>query len=215
MDNDDYLQGWGQDGVNYSIDIVFCIDVTGSMTPYIEQVKEKVVNFKDELLQAMKELWKQCTGGIRTKVVAFRDEKIGEKKEVSPFYTMPEQENEFRAFVNGLKAQGGRNTSKSVYVALIEAINSDWVKEGAKRRWVTVLFTDGSAYSEKINELVDIWNGLDYYYKRLVIFAPDHPTWTDFAGQAQNTILLPIQGWRRFVGTRHGNYNRFYLMGLG
>ncbi len=181
------LQGWGQGGANYPIDIVFCIDVTGSMQDCIENVKKMAVNFKDEFLEKMKELGKQCTGGIRTKVVAFRDEKIGEKKEVSPFYTMPEQEDDFRAFVNGLKAYGGGDEPETSYEALIEAFKSEWVKEGAKRRWVTVLLTDASAHPEKLAELVDTWNGLEYNFKRLVIFAPDHPTWTDFAGQAQNT----------------------------
>ena len=179
------LQGMG---ANYPIDIVFCIDVTGSMHDCIENVKEMAVNFKDEFLKKMDELGKKCSGSIRTKVIAFRDEKIGEKKEVSPFYTMPDQEGEFKAFVNGLKESGGGDEPESAYEALIEAFNSEWVKDGAKRRWVTVLFTDASAHPEKLEDLVNAWNALDYNFKRLVIFAPDHATWSDFAGQAQNTL---------------------------
>jgi hypothetical protein len=180
------LQGKG--GANYPIDIVFCIDVTGSMRDCIENVKKMAVNFKDEFLKTMEELGKQCSGGIRTKVIAFRDEKNGEEKEVSPFYTMPDQEDEFKAFVSGLKHQGGGDEPESAYEALIEAFKSEWVDKGAKRRWVTVMFTDASAHPEKFAELVDAWNALDFNFKRLVIFAPDHATWSDFAGQAQNTL---------------------------
>lgn len=184
------LQGWGQGG-NYPIDIVFCIDVTGSMHDCIENVKKMAVNFKDGFLDAMKEAGKECSGNIRTKVIAFRDEKIGEKKEVSPFYTMPDQEGDFKAFVNGLKESGGGDEPETAYEALIEAFKSDWVNEGAKRRWVTVMFTDAPAHPENLAELVDTWNGLEHNFKRLVIFAPDHPSWTSFVEQAQNTVHLP------------------------
>lgn len=181
------LQGKG--GANYPIDIVFCIDVTGSMHDCIENVKKMAVNFKDAFLDKMNELGKQCSGGIRTKVIAFRDEKIGEKMEVSPFFKMPDQEDEFKDFVQGLKEEGGGDEPESAYEALIEAFNSEWVNEGAKRRWVTVLFTDAPAHNEKFEKLVDTWNALEHNFKRLVIFAPDHASWTDFTGQAQNTLL--------------------------
>ncbi len=187
----DDLQGWGQGGANYPIDIVFCIDVTGSMHDCIENAKKLTVNFKDDFLDAMKEAGKDCTGTIRTKVIAFRDEKCGEKKEVSPFYTMPEQAGDFKAFVDGLKEAGGGDEPESAYEALIEAFNSDWVKEGAKRRWVTVMLTDASAHTDGFADLVDAWNALDHNFKRLVIFAPDHPSWTDFVSQATNTVHLP------------------------
>lgn len=181
------LQGL-QGGANYPIDIVFCIDVTGSMRDCIENVKQMTVRFKDEFLDAMNKLDKKCTGGIRTKVIAFRDEKIGEKQEVSPFYKMPDQEDEFRAFVNGLTHRGGGDDPESAYEALIEAFKSDWIKEGAKRRWVTVMFTDAPAHPEKLADLVDEWNKVDSSAKRLLIFAPDHPSWSDLTGQLPNTV---------------------------
>lgn len=179
------LQGW--DTWNYPIDFVFCIDVTGSMHDCIENVKKMAVNFKNDFLAAMHEAGKGCTGAMRTKVIAFSDERIGEKMQVSPFYTMPNQEDEFRNFLNNLTS-GGHSESRSAYEALIEAFKSDWVKEGAKRRWITVLFTDAPAYTEKIEELVDTWNGLESNFKRLVIFAPDHPSWENFMSQATNSM---------------------------
>ena len=125
------LQGCGQGGANYPIDIVFCLDVTGSMQGCIDNAKKMALQFKDDLLEKMKELGKNCTGGIRVKVIAFRDLTMGEKMQISPFFKMPDQEGEFKDFVNGLVAQGGGPEPESSYEALLEAINSDWVKEGA------------------------------------------------------------------------------------
>ena len=181
------LQGCGQGGANYPIDIVLCLDVTGSMQGCIDNAKKMALGFKDDFLGKMKELGKNCTGGIRVKVIAFRDLTMGEKMEITPFFKMPDQEEELKEFINGLEAQGGGPEPESSYEALIEAFHSDWVKEGAKRRWVTALFTDASAHPEKLNDLVEAWNSLAPAFKRLLLFAPDHPTWTDFAGQASNT----------------------------
>lgn len=185
------LQGW--DTWNYPIDFVFCIDTAGSVA-CLELVKKMAVNFIGNFVAALKEAGKGCTGAMRTKVIAFSDERIGEKMQVSPFYTMHNQEDEFRNFLNNLTS-GGHSESRSAHEALIEAFKSDWVKEGAKRRWITVLFTDAPAHPEKLAELVDAWNALDHNFKRLVVFAPDHPTWTSFIEQAVNTIFLPSRNY--------------------
>ena len=36
-------------GLSYAVDIVFCIDVTGSMTPIIDQVKANALRFYDDV----------------------------------------------------------------------------------------------------------------------------------------------------------------------
>ncbi len=42
-------------GFRYAVDIIFCIDVTGSMTPVIDAVKNNVRSFHDLLRSAMAE----------------------------------------------------------------------------------------------------------------------------------------------------------------
>ena len=45
------LQGCGQGGANYPIDIVFCLDVTGSMQGCIDNAKKMALQFKDDCAQ--------------------------------------------------------------------------------------------------------------------------------------------------------------------
>ena len=42
-------------GLNYTVDIVMCIDSTGSMAPIIEKVKSNAMKFYEDLLKVMNE----------------------------------------------------------------------------------------------------------------------------------------------------------------
>lgn len=160
------------------------------MRDCIEDVKKNALNFKNDFLEALKEAGKGCSGDIRTKVIAFGDERIGKKMLVSPFFTLPEQEKEFQTFINGLTAEEGCDKPQSAYEALIEAFKSDWVKEGPKRRWITVMLTDSSAHTERFTDLVDAWNALNHNFKRLLLFAPYHSSWDVFVSQGYNILWL-------------------------
>ena len=82
------------------VDIVFCIDCTGSMGPTIDWVKKKVLDFPGELKEALGR--KDVTlHGMRIRVVAFRDLRNDlDAMEASVFFQMEklkEKENfEFR-----------------------------------------------------------------------------------------------------------------------
>ena len=175
---------------NPIVDIVFCFNVINFMRDCIEDVKKNALNFKNDFLEALKEAGKGCSGDIRTKVIAFGDERIGKKLLVSPFFTLPEQEKEFQTFINGLTAEEGCDKPQSAYEALIEAFKSDWVKEGPKRRWITVMLTDSSAHTERFTDLVDAWNALNHNFKRLLLFAPYHSSWDVFVSQGYNILWL-------------------------
>ena len=66
--------GTSQFGMNlgYAVDIVFVIDITGSMTPVIELVKQGAQGFHERLLQVMRAKDKQVTS-LRLRIVAYRD----------------------------------------------------------------------------------------------------------------------------------------------
>ena len=56
----------------YCVDIVFCIDTTGSMSPIIRSVKKYAVDFYDKVHFEM-ELQGKQVDLLRVKVISFRD----------------------------------------------------------------------------------------------------------------------------------------------
>ena len=59
-------------GLKYNVDIVFCIDVTGSMGGILDTVKANALKFYPDLQKALEEKDKNVEN-LRIKVVAYRD----------------------------------------------------------------------------------------------------------------------------------------------
>ena len=59
-------------GLSYAVDIVFCIDVTGSMTPIIDQVKANALRFYDDVQSNLTAKGKNVDQ-LRVRVIGFRD----------------------------------------------------------------------------------------------------------------------------------------------
>jgi hypothetical protein len=190
----------------YAVDIVFCIDVTGSMSPVIDTVKKGALSFHQRFLDAMTAKEKSV-GRLRLRVVAYRDFAAdrGNPIELSDFWSIPEQGAEFERFVKRLRADGGGDEPESGLEALALAINSDWEREADRRRHVVVLFTDASAHPLGVGkgerkyprnlpadfgELSALWgsSAMDRGAKRLLLFAPDVEPWKTIAATWSNTL---------------------------
>lgn len=59
-------------GIKYAVDLIICIDATGSMTPVIDLVKSNALGFYKEIENRMKERQKNVDQ-LRAKVIVFRD----------------------------------------------------------------------------------------------------------------------------------------------
>ena len=193
----------------YNVDIVMCIDATGSMSPIIEKVKANALSFNRHFVEAMEENGKQV-GTLRVKVIAFRDYGCDEvPMQESPFYTLPEEDGAFNDFVAGITATGGGDGPENALEAIALALKSDWTTGGYRRRHAILLFTDAPALPlgarasspsypsdlpKTLAELGAWWEGADqslgstYQPKagRLVAFAPDAEPWSD------------LQTWNRY-----------------
>lgn len=196
-------------GLKYSVDMVLCIDATGSMGSIINRVKTNALKFHDDLSSSMAEKSKNIDT-LRLKVVVFRDYYAdGEQAmKASEFFTLPDEADGFSAFVNSITADGGGDEPENGLEALALAIKSDWSKSGDKRRQIIIVWTDASAHElEKNNgakpgnyspdlpasfdELTDDWEGQSYMSqtaKRLIMYAPDAYPWTDIANNWENVI---------------------------
>ena len=209
------LPSYGQ-GFSYAVDIVFCIDVTGSMGPVIDQVKEGALALHERVQAAMQKQGKSITQ-LRVKVIAFRDfaHNADDALEVSEFFTLPMQSAEFKRFVRPLQARGGGDEPESGLEALALAIQSDWESGLDRRRHVIVVWTDASAhpigtagaraahtYPRGIpvteDDLFESWGyegsqiaTMEYSAKRLLIFAPDATPWNVIDAHWENVINVP------------------------
>jgi len=200
-------------GLSYAVDIVFCIDVTGSMTPIIDAVKANALGFYDDVQTNLTEKGKNVDE-LRVRVIAFRDFAADGDAALqeSPFFALPGDREDFSQFVDGLIAEGGGDSPESGLEAVALAVNSPWTTRGDRRRQVIVVWTDQPAHAldaslvppglrdrvpTDFSALTDLWEDaqgpLGASSKRLILFAPDGPGWSDISGVWENVVHHPSQ----------------------
>jgi len=204
-------------GTKRNIDVVFCIDGTGSMTPCIESVKSNARRFHLEFVSAMTDLGSEIDS-MRVKVIVFRDyHDDGEQAMVeSPFFELPTDDADFEKFLADISASGGGDAPENGLEALYFAMKSDFTT-AAKDRQVIVMFTDADALDLKarasesgypkdmVDEdgLIEMWacTGLmaqDSSYKlreknkRLVMFAPDGTKYKELKSKLNRSVFEPV-----------------------
>jgi hypothetical protein len=200
-------------GLSYAVDIVFCVDVTGSMTPILDQVKANALRFYSDVQSNLTAKGKNIDE-LRVRVVAFRDIVAdGEAAlQESSFFELPADQAGFSEFVNGLVAEGGGDAPESGLEAAALAMTSSWTTRGDRRRQVIVVWTDQPAhpldssatppaFADRVpadfSALTDLWEDpqgpLGSSSKRLILFAPDGPGWSDISGVWENVVHHPSQ----------------------
>lgn len=210
----------GQQGtnLNYTVDMVFCIDATGSMEDFtgnqqriINMVKQNALNFYGDLSQMMERKNKHMAQ-LRVRVIVFRDFIADGPHAMlaTDFYQLPEQAKEFEDCIRGIHAEGGGDIPEDGLEALTFAMQSKWTEFGAKKRQVIVVWTDAgthelgygksSPYYPKgvtrpmptgLSELEDMWEEMDSYAKRLIIYAPDTNYWNYISENWDNVYHVP------------------------
>jgi hypothetical protein len=198
-------------GLKYAVDIAFCIDVTGSMSPILDRVKDNALRFYDDVQKNLTDKGKNVDE-LRVRVIAFRDFKAdgAAALQESSFFSLPEEQAGFAEFVRGLVPEGGGDAPESGLEAVALAINSPWTTSGDRRRQVIVVWTDSPAqpltgepapapYGDKVpkdfSALTDLWENeqgvMGASSKRLIVFAPDGPGWTDISSVWENVVHHP------------------------
>ncbi|MGQ0841408.1 vWA domain-containing protein [Actinokineospora sp.] len=203
-------------GLQYSVDIVLCIDATLSMKPTLANVQRSVLSFHERLTAAMAGKGREISQ-LRLKVIAFRDfgDRADDALEESRFFTVPAEITEFERVVRGLRAIGGGDEPESGLEALALAMGSEWETGLDRRRHVIVLFTDASAHPlglprqvraatyprwipQSMDELFRQWGHaqgsgalMENSAKRLLLFAPEVSPWEDIADDWNNTLFFP------------------------
>ncbi|MBQ2696239.1 MAG: VWA domain-containing protein [Clostridia bacterium] len=201
--------------ITYNVDMVFCIDCTGSMDNIIDIVKNNALNFYHDVTSVMESKNKHISQ-LRVRVVAFRDYLADAENAmlVTDFFKLPEQSADFERCVRSLVADGGGDDPEDGLEALAYAIKSPWETEGMKKRQVIVVWTDAATHklgfgrtspyypsgmASDLNELTAWWGGvqqtgyIDRNAKRLVLYAPDAPDWNLISQNWDNVLHFPSQ----------------------
>jgi hypothetical protein len=184
-------------GVKYAVDLVICIDGTGSMGPIIEQVKSSALKFYDNL-EAVMAKKEKTIDQLRAKIIVFRDYWADSEPlamQSSTFFNLRTQSADFAKFVSEITATGGGDEPENGLEGLALALKSDWEKsqDFARQRHVVIVYTDASAHSlekpskpshypqdipKTFDELTDCWHDMPVSPKRLLLFAPDASPWS-------------------------------------
>jgi hypothetical protein len=201
----------GEQGITYHVDLVLCIDQTGSMGSIIERVKKEALNFQKDIFSRMDEMGKRVDK-MRVKVIGFRDYYYDDCEPMieSDFLVLPDDNTKFEDFVNNLDAIGGGDDPESGLEALAKAIRSPWKPDGDKNRQVIVIWTDtgvhplGDIADQKnypanmpkdLAELRDWWEGQDGFMdsrsKRLLVYAPDSSEWSEIGREWDSALFFP------------------------
>ena len=210
-------QGSYGQSMDYTVDMVFCIDATQSMedftgnqTRIINMVKQNAINFYGDFNRIMAGKGKKVRQ-LRVRIVAFRDYEADGKYAMmgTNFFQLPQQSAEFEACINSIHADGGGDDPEDGLEALAYAIKSKWTTEGSKKRQVIVVWTDNDAHAlgygsksqfypngmpSDLGELSDWWDDaslLDQNAKRLVLFAPDTGNWKYISDNWNLTLHFP------------------------
>jgi len=213
--------------ITYNVDMVFCIDATGSMGGVIDLVKKNAVNFYNDVTKAMKAKNKTINK-MRIRIVVFRDyvADLEDAMLVTDFFNLPEQTSDFEMCVKSIRAFGGGDDPEDGLEALAYAIKSDWDTEGMKKRNVIVVWTDAPTHelgfgrsvenyprnmAKDFNELTSWWGDcqnrgfIDQNAKRLLLFAPNAPYWQTISDNWDNVIHFPSKAG---MGLREIDYKQ-------
>jgi hypothetical protein len=205
-----------QPQASYAVDIVFCVDCTGSMGPYLDAVKATAKGFHG-MLAARMGVKNKAIRQLRTALVAYRDliHDGPDAIKATRFFLLPDESAAFDQAVSGLRAEGGGDDPESGLEALAVAIASNWDRSpNLKRRHVIVLCTDAPAHPlgrapmapiagrpapRSLEELQARWGDaaddgdMDFNAKRLLVFAPDADPWAEVHERFENCIWVPSQ----------------------
>ena len=128
-----------------SVDVVFVLDRTSSMKPYLEDMKTYCIDFAERI----RDRGVDCNLGM----VAFGDVRIGEEfRDIDPTSDV----SRFRDQVGRIELTGGGDTPESSLQALGEAVGLD---RRAGSRLCLVLITDAPCHDEA--ELPDMAEALE------------------------------------------------------
>jgi len=129
------------------LDVMFVLDVTGSMQPYINQARDEINGIATDL----KAYGDYAPGDLRFGLIVFRDHPPQDKTMLAQTYGFTSDINSLRTHLTSLQATGGGDGPEAQEDALEHALFAGWRADAAK---IVNLITDSPPHgvSPKSND---------------------------------------------------------------
>ena len=111
---------------NKSLDLVFCMDCTGSMGPYIIKAKESIKSIVTNIVE------KSGCNDILFGLVAYRDHPPQDDTFITKKFNFTNNLEIMQSYLNELVASGGGDGPEALTAALFEIKNMEWREETTK-----------------------------------------------------------------------------------
>lgn len=191
-----------------TVDVAMLIDVTGSMSGIINTVKNNAINFYD-VFKAQCDEQGIALAGLNTQVFYYRDKNVDyDWIGNSPTYFLPDQKDEFKAYVNDLRATGGGDYAESGLEVLDAAFSkTDWGIDDGFHRQVVILWSDApylntTPYTDlTVAGMEAKWNAMPSG-RRLIIFA-------DNGTSSNGGSWATLDGWKNVIHESYTGYSDF------
>lgn len=210
---DNVIKDFTTDENKLTVDVVMCMDISGSMSGLINMVKSNATSFYDQFKGKCDDA-KIELQGLHTKVITYSDINVDgtEALSISADYdlTNAEQKTAFEEFVNGISLSYGGDTPESGLEALMAAFDRDWGLDDGYHRQVVILWTDAPYKTDNEGICVDeagnpmfvaydydavkaAWDGMPTG-RRMIIFAPE----TD-GGYSNGGAWSNMESWKNVI----------------
>ncbi len=187
--------------LGYNIDIVMCLDATGAMVGFFQELEYYTMDFYNKFAAVM-EADGIKVDTLRIKVVAFKDYmRDCDPMHESEFFEFPKESAEFKRFLESIDVRGGGDIPEDSLEALTFALRSNWTTAPGKNRHIILLFTDAPAHPlgyskdscsypenmpKSLDEIRAWWEGTQECGSnynptdgRMVVFAPNAEPWIE------------------------------------
>lgn len=219
-----------------NVDIVFCIDGTGSMAPFMKSVKERAASLGERLRRTAKAKGIEIDG-VRVKFILFRDYASDNfPMQISSWYELGIDDKFYLEFVNALRPYGGGDLPENGLEALWYAMRSDFL-QGDGNCQIILLISDADALAMEercshpnypvdignYSDLISLWNGalrlpditLSQSGKRLILLAPPNSRYHDLISVFDASTFHPITLGRGGVDISFAEIMKIVVSSIG
>lgn len=145
VEYDKIVKSFKTDENKLTVDVVMCMDISGSMSSEINMVKSNALSFYSQFKEKC-DAANIYLNGLNTQVVTYSDINVDgdEALSISETFNLTDEEQQaaFKEYVDGISLSYGGDVPESGLEALMAAFKRDWGVDDGYHRQVVILWTD-------------------------------------------------------------------------